>query len=60
MIKEGTPKLMLNRLKVMKNFISIYTQWAPSSRKFLKKLPIYIWPMFAHVRPCVNYGWTKT
>jgi hypothetical protein len=52
MIREGIPKLMLNRLKVMENFSSIYTHWAPSSRKFLKKLTIYIWPMCVHVRPC--------
>ncbi len=40
---------MLNKLKVMKNSTYIYTPWAPSLRKLLKKLPIY---MCAHVRPC--------
>ncbi len=50
-------KLMLNRLKVMKNSTSIYTPWAPSSKKFFKKLPITRGPnspMCAHVHPCVN------
>ncbi len=46
---------MLNKLKVMKNSTYIYTPWAPSLRKLLKKLPIYMWPMCAHVHPCVNY-----
>ncbi len=36
---------MLNRPKVMGNYISIYTTWAPNSRKFLKKLSIYMWLM---------------
>jgi hypothetical protein len=56
----------LNKLKVIKNPTSIYTLWAPSSRKFLKKLPIYMWPMYAHVCPCtfmcelkLNWKWTK-
>jgi hypothetical protein len=31
--KKTYPKLMLNRLKVMENSISIYTHWAPSSLK---------------------------
>jgi hypothetical protein len=50
---------MLNKLKVMRKSTSIYTPWVPSSRKFLKKLSIYMWPMFTHVHPCVNYEWTK-
>jgi hypothetical protein len=50
--KKKYPKLVLNRLKVMGNPTSIYTHLAPSSRKFLKKLPIYMWPMFAHVHTC--------
>jgi hypothetical protein len=44
-------KLMLNKLKIMGNSTFIYTHWAYSS----KKLPIYMWPMFTHVRPCVAY-----
>jgi hypothetical protein len=40
---------MLNKLKVMENFSFIYTYWAPSSKKFLKKLPTYMWPVFTHV-----------
>jgi hypothetical protein len=42
---------MLNKLKVVGNFPFIYTPWAPSSKKFLKKFPIYMWFMFTHVRP---------
>jgi hypothetical protein len=53
--KKTYTKLLLKRPKVMGNFISIYTTWAPNSRKFLKNLPIYMWPMFTHVHPCVNY-----
>jgi hypothetical protein len=47
--KRMHPKLILNRLKVIRNFTSIYTHWALNSRKFLKKLPTYIWPMFTYV-----------
>jgi hypothetical protein len=50
---------MLNILKVMGNCIFIYTHWAPNSKKIIKKIPFYMWPMFNHVRPCVNYEWTK-
>jgi hypothetical protein len=32
------PKLVLNILKVMSDSTSIYTHWAPSSKKLLKKL----------------------
>jgi hypothetical protein len=32
--KKSYPKLMLNKLKVMKNSTAIYTHWAPSSKKF--------------------------
>jgi hypothetical protein len=46
--QETYPKLMLNKLKVMRNFTYIYTLWASSSRKFIKKLPIYMWPKCAH------------
>jgi hypothetical protein len=51
------PKLMLNKLKVIGNPTSIYTHSTLSSKKFLKKLPIYMWPMFAHVRSCVTHVW---
>ncbi len=34
----------------------LYTSWAHNSRKFFKKLQIYMWPMFTHVCLCVNYG----
>jgi len=33
--QKKNPKLVFNKLKVMKNSTSIYTHWAPSSRKFL-------------------------
>ncbi len=32
--KKTCPKLMLNKLKVMKNSTSIYTPWAPNSNFF--------------------------
>ncbi len=47
-------KLMLNRLNVMCNSISIYTHWALNSKKLFKKLPTYMWPMFTHVHPFGN------
>jgi hypothetical protein len=50
---------MLNKPKVMGNSTSIYITCAPNSKKFLKKLIIYIWPMFVHVRLYVNYEWTN-
>ncbi len=57
--EETYPKLVLNKLKVMGNSTFIYTYWAHSLRKFLKKLPTYmcthVWPMWTHVYPCVNY-----
>ncbi len=49
------PKLVLNKLKVIGNFISIYSHWAPGSKKFIKKHPTYMWPIFIHVYQCVNY-----
>jgi hypothetical protein len=42
--KKTYPKLMLNRLKVMKISTYIYTHWAPNLH-------------VAHVHPCVNYEW---
>jgi len=50
--KKTYPKLVLNRLKVMRNSSSIYIPWALNSRKFLKEFPIYIWPMFTYLCPC--------
>jgi hypothetical protein len=32
--KNTYPKLVLNRLKIMWDFTSIYTNWAPRSKKF--------------------------
>ncbi len=40
--KRIYPKLVLNKLKIMENFTSIYTHWAPSSRKFPKKFSTYM------------------
>jgi hypothetical protein len=48
--KKMYPKLVVNKLKVMGNFTFISIDWALSSRKFSKKLPTYMWPMFTHVR----------
>jgi len=45
-------KLMLHILKIMWKFIFIYIYWEHSSRKLLKKPPIYMWFMFTHVWPC--------
>ncbi len=45
------PKLVLNKLKVMRNSTSIYTHYALNLKKVLKKIPIYMWFMFAHVCP---------
>ncbi len=36
--KNMYSKLVLNKLKLMGNFIFIYASWAPSSRKFFNKL----------------------
>jgi hypothetical protein len=40
--KKMYPKLVLNKLKVIKNSTSIYTHWALDLRKLFKKLSIYI------------------
>ncbi len=53
--KDTYPKLVLNKLKVMSDFAFIYTHWALGSRKLLKKLPTYMWPMFTHVWPMLIY-----
>jgi hypothetical protein len=42
MTKKRYAKLMLNKLKVIENFTFIYTYWAPSLKKVLKKLSIYM------------------
>ncbi len=59
-IKQGYDKknylrLMLNTLKVMENSTFIYTYWAPSFKKFIKKLSIHMWSIFTHVSPCVAH-----
>jgi hypothetical protein len=40
--KRMYPKLVFNKLKVMGNSTSIYTHWAPNSRKFPKKFSTYM------------------
>jgi hypothetical protein len=50
---------MLNTLKLMGDSILNYTYQALSLKKFYKILPTYMWPMFIHVCPCVNYEWIK-
>jgi hypothetical protein len=40
--KKKPLKLILNKLKVMGNSTFIYTYWATSLKKFLKKLSIYM------------------
>jgi hypothetical protein len=53
-IKQGCDnktrsKLTLNILiKEMMNSTYVYTNEAPGSKKFLKKLPIYMWPRCTH------------
>jgi len=47
--KNTYPKLVLNKPKIMCDFTSTYTNWAPSSRKlFKKKFNLYV----AHVHLC--------
>lgn len=48
--KKTYPKLVFNKLKIMRNSTFIYTPWAPNFKKFFKKL-LHV----AHVHPCVNY-----
>jgi hypothetical protein len=35
--KKTYPKLVLNKLKVRENYMSMYTHWASSSKSLLKK-----------------------
>jgi hypothetical protein len=49
--KKMYPKLMLNILKIMGNFI--YTSWACRSKKNLTS-NLHV----AHVHPCMNYELT--
>ncbi len=53
--KKTYPRLVLNILKVMENSTYIFTYWAPSLRKFLKKLSSHMWPIFTHVDPCMAH-----
>ncbi len=56
-------KLVLNKLKAMGNSTFIYTPWELSSKKFIKELPIYKWPMFTHVWTMnelrLNWKWIR-
>jgi len=62
--KKTYPRPMLNKLKVVINSTSIYNHWAPSSKNFFEKLPIYMSPMCTHVWTVselkFNWEWTKT
>jgi hypothetical protein len=60
--KKTYPKSMLNILKVIRNFTSTYTFWAPSSKNFFKKIIIYMWPMFTHVWTMneLKLNWKRT
>jgi hypothetical protein len=51
--KKMLPKLMLNILKVTENYTSIYTQWAPNSKRNFNKLPTHIY--MARVHPCMAH-----
>ncbi len=57
--KNTFQNLMLNKLKVMWDFTSIYTHKTHSSRTLLKKLPTYMWPMCTHVWPMFVHVWTN-
>jgi len=59
MIKK-IPKIGVENAKGNGESYPIYTHCTLNSRKFFKKLLIYMWPMFTHVHPCVNYEWIKT
>jgi hypothetical protein len=50
--QKKNQKLVLNKLKTMGNSTFIYTPWALSSNFFFKQFPIYMWPIFTHVRQC--------
>jgi hypothetical protein len=47
-------KTIVEQTKGCANSTFIYTPWAPSSKTLLKKLSIYMWPMFTHMHPCLN------
>jgi hypothetical protein len=46
------PKTNVEHIKSYGEFYLYYTHWAPNSKKILKKIPIDMWPIFTHVRPC--------
>jgi hypothetical protein len=46
--KKTHPKLVLKKLKVMGNFIFIYTHWALNSKKNSNFFNLHV----AHVHPC--------
>lgn len=48
-ITKNELKSNVEQIKSNENYISIYTLWAPSLKKFSKKLPIYMWPLFTYV-----------
>jgi hypothetical protein len=50
---------MLNKLKVMWDSTSIYTHWAPSSKKLFKKISTYMCPNSPMCNPCL-FMWPMT
>lgn len=48
-LQRYIPQIGVEKLEIMWDSISIYTHWAPSSKKFFKKLSTFMWPMFIHV-----------
>ncbi len=52
--KKKYPKLVLNKLKVIKCPTFIYNVWGPNSRKFSWKLCPHVWPMTTHVWPMIG------
>jgi hypothetical protein len=68
--KKTCPKLMLNKLKVMKNSTSIYTPWAPNSNFFWRNFQSTCGPCSPCAPTCthvwtmselrLNWKWTKT
>ncbi len=59
MTKQMYPKLVFNKQKKGGNSSYIYTYWAHSSRKFLKKFSTYMWPMFTQMWPMCTQDSTK-
>jgi hypothetical protein len=48
-LQRYIPQIGVEKLEIMWDFISIYTHWAPSSKKIFKKFSTLMWPMFIRV-----------